>query len=76
MCGNMLVQNVLFFCSFITLSQVNSGRDIRFCSKCGISVGDTFSRDILVLLVCAVGKSCNASLFCVGFLTFGVMKLH
>ena len=52
----------IIFCSFVTLSDVNSGEDIKFCSNCGMSAGDAFSIDSLASsLVCTVSKSCNAS---------------
>ena len=62
MCCTIFLQNMSFFCSFITFSGVNSGRDIKFCSNCGMSVGDVFSSDSLTSsLVCPVGQSCNVS---------------
>ena len=58
----MFLQNVSFFCSFATFSDVNFGRDIKFCSNCGMSLGNTLSSDSLIssLVVCSVAKSCNA----------------
>ena len=51
-----------FFCSVITFSSINSNRDIKFCSNCGMSVSDTFSSDSLVSsLLSPVDKSCNVS---------------
>ena len=56
MCCIMLLQNVSFCCSWIIFSGVNSGRDINFCSKCGISSGDILSRDSLDSSVYVTGK--------------------
>ena len=51
------LQNVSFFCNFVTFSDVDSGRDIKFCPNCGISVANAFSSDSLTSsLVCPVGK--------------------
>ena len=42
-----VLQNVSFFCSFVTFLDVISGRDIKFCSNCGMSAGDAFSSNML-----------------------------
>ena len=52
----MLLQNVSFFCSLIIFSGVSSGKDINYCSKCGISLGDALSRDSLGSSGCVPGK--------------------
>ena len=58
----MFLQNVSFFCGCDTFSGVNSGRDIKFCSKCGLSACNAFSGDCMMSsLVCLVGKVCNVS---------------
>ena len=74
-CSIMFLQNVSFFFSFITLSRVNSCRDIKFCSKYGISAGDAFPGDRLALSICTVGKSCNASYVYVSFSISGEIKV-
>ena len=57
MFGVMFLQNMSFCCSFITFSGINSGRDIMFCTNCGMSVGNAFSSDSLTSsLVCPVGE--------------------
>ena len=59
-CHIMFFFKMYHFCSFVTLSSVNSGRDIEFCFYCGMSVGDAFLSDSLVSSVCTVHKSCNS----------------
>ena len=50
-----------FFAVELFFSGVNSGKDINFCSKCGISSGDTLSRDSLDSSVCVTGKVLSVS---------------
>ena len=42
-------KKMYLFCSLVTLSGVNSHRDIEFCSDCGMSAGDAFFTESLVL---------------------------
>ena len=75
MCCSIFLQNSPFLSSFITFSGVNSGRDIKFCSSCGMSAGDTFSNDSLMSSqVCAADHSCNVSYICASPSMSGVMK--
>ena len=43
----MFLQNVSFFCGFVTYSDVNFNRDIKFCFNCGMSLVDVFCSDSL-----------------------------
>ena len=57
----MLLQNVAFFCSWIIFPGVNSGKDSNYCSNCGISLGDSLSRNSLDSSGFAVGEVYSAS---------------
>ena len=71
----MLLQNVSFFCSLLIFSGVNSGKDINFCSHCGMSSEDVLSRDILDSSGCVAGKVFYVLYFVQGFSMLGLIKI-